>query len=285
MPPELETSYSVDQPPPEPPQSDIAAISELLSAGDSPEPEQQDAPEAPQGDDQQQETAEQGEQELAPQDDADEASEAQQVDYDQVITIDLGTGGDTKQVTVGELKDFYQGHDELQTERDTWEVQQGEQQLQLMAARRQLVALADMLKDVKPEVMDHVQGMMQRKDEQEAMLLLQTFPAWSDPDKKAAARAEQLATAKEYGFSEWEYSGVNDHRLIKVLHDLAQYRKREAAGKAKREQIKAEKPPKAQKPVQRKQTPAQERAAMVQRAKRGTNEQKISAISSLINEG
>ena len=185
-------------------------------------------------------------------------------------------------MTVGQLKDHYRATQNLEQERELWEAHHGEQQLELMAARRQLVELADMLKDVKPEVIDHVQQMQQRDSEQEAELLLKTFPAWADADKKAAARAEQLDTFKQYGFSEWEYSSISDHRVIKALHDLTQYRKREAAGKAKREQLKAE-IPKGQKPPARKQSAAQERAAMIQRAKRGTSDQKTAAIASLIS--
>ena len=279
MPPELETSYIVDDSTPPKPQNDIAAISELITGGDPVESEQQQDAEAPQDDEQLQETAEQAD-ELVEQEQADDDTEAPQVDYDQEIPMPDGM----ENMTVGQLKDHFREHQDLQQERNDWEAQQGEQQLELMAARRQLVELAELMADVKPEVVDHVQQMIQRNDEHEAELLLKTFPAWADADKKAAARAEQLETFKQYGFSEWEYSSIKDHRVIKALHDLAQFRKREAAGKAKREQLRAE-VPKGQKPQTRKQTPAQQRAAKIQRAKRGTETDKISAISSLISEG
>ena len=280
MPPELETSYIVDNSTPPRPQNDIAAISELITSGDAEESEPQQEAEAPPGDAQQPETAEQGEAVEAQQEQADEASEAPQVDYDLEMPMPDGM----ENMTVGQLKDHFRDHQNLQQERDDWEAQYSEQQLELMAARRQLVELADMLQDVKPEVVDHVQQMIGRNDEQEAELLLKTFPAWSDPDKKAAARAEQLETFKQYGFSEWEYSSIKDHRVIKALHDLSQYRKREAAGKAKREELKST-VPKGQKTVQRKQSAAQERAALINRAKRGNETDKLAAMSSLISEG
>jgi len=278
MPPELETSFIVDDSKPQKPQSDIAAISELITGGDPDKSEPQQDAEAPQDAGQLPETDE-AEQETAELDEAEQPIEAPQIDYD----LEVPMPGGLEAQTIGQLKDHYQAHQDLQQERDDWETQQSEQQLELMATRRQLVELADMLKDVKPEVIDHVQQMQNRRDEQEAELLLKTFPAWSDPDKKSAARAEQLDTFKKYGFSEWEYSSIQDHRVIKALHDLAQFRKREAAGKAKREQLKVELP-KGQKPVSRKQTPAQERIAKVQRAKRGSETEKISAIASLISE-
>lgn len=277
MPPELETSYIPEDVPPQKPLDDIAAISELITGGDPDESEQQQEAETEQEVQQLPETAEAEE---IPPEEAAEPTEPSQIDYDQEIPMPDGM----ENMTVGQLKDHFREHQDLQQERETWEAQQGEQQLELMAARRQLVELAQMMQDVKPEVVDHVQQMMSRNDEQEAELLLKTFPAWADPDKKAAARAEQLETFKTYGFSEWEYSSINDHRVIKALHDLSQYRKREAAGKAKREELKSI-PPKGQKPPTRKQSAAQQRAAMIQRAKRGSETDKYAAIGSLISEG
>ena len=278
MPPELETSYREQDLNPEKPQDDIAAISELITGGDPDESEPQQDAETEQEAEQPPETAEADE--TVEPDQAEQPTDPSQIDYDLEIPMPDGLEAQT----IGQLKDHYRATQDLQQERDDWEAQQSEQQLELMATRRQLVELADMLRDVKPEVIDHVQQMIQRNDEHEAELLLKTFPAWSDADKKAAARAEQLDTFKQYGFSEWEYSSIQDHRVIKALHDLTQFRKREAAGKAKREQLKAE-VPKGQKPQQRKPTAAQERAALIKRARGGSTDDKVAAISSLISEG
>ena len=275
MPPELETSYQTDDVAPEKPQDQIAAISELITGGDT---DESDAQEAEQEVEQLPETAEA--EELIEPEEAEQPTEPSQIDYDQEVPMPDGM----ENMTVGQLKDHFRDHQDLQQERSDWETYQNEQQLELMATRRQLVELADMLQDVKPEVVDHVQQMMQRNDEQEAELLLKTFPAWADADKKAAARADQLETMKRYGFSEWEYSSIKDHRFIVALERLTRLEAREAAGKAKREQLKAE-VPKGQKPTTRKQSPAQERAHLIQRAKRGTSDEKTAAISSLISEG
>ena len=283
MPPELETSYIPEDVPPQKPLDDIAAISELITGGDPDESEQPQDAETEQEAQQLPETADAEYPQdtgASEQDQAAEPTEPQQIDYDQEIPMPDGM----ENMTVGQLKDHFRDHQDLQQERAEWESQQSEQQLELMAARRQLVELANMLQDVKPEVVDHVQQMMERDDEHEAEMLLKTFPAWADPDKKSAARAEQVETFKQYGFTEWEYSSITDHRVIKALHDLTQFRKREAAGKAKREELRST-PPKGQKPPTRKQTPAQQRAATIQRAKRGSETDKISAISSLISEG
>ncbi len=276
---ELESSAIIDNPHPDKPQEDIAAISELISRGDAPESEQQDAPEAPERDDQPPEMAEQGSDEIAPQEEADEP-EAPQVDYDQVIPMPDGL----EPVTVGQLKDHYREHQDLQQERETWEAHQSEQQLKLMAVQRDVEQLLQFMRTQPPEVLAHLQRLRAVDTDREKAMLLQVFPDWADAEKKKAARAEQLETFQQYGFSEQEYSGIQDHRVIKALHDLTQYRKREAAAKAKAEQLKAELP-KGQKTVQRKQTPAQQRAALINRAKRGDQNAKIAAISSLISEG
>lgn len=278
MPRELETSFVAEDLPPEKPQNDIEAISELITGGDPGESEPQQDADAQQIDEQQNPGEPEDVGQEGPEDTAADDTEAQQIDYDLEVPMPDGLEAQT----IGQLKDHYREHQDLEQERVEWETHQSEQQLELMAARRQLVELAEMLQDVKPEVIDHVQQLQQRKSEQEAELLLQTFPAWADADKKAAARQEQLDTFKQYGFSEWEYSSIQDHRVIKALHDLAQYRKREAAGKAKKEQLKAA-IPKGQKPPVRKQTSAQQRAALIQRAKRGTETDKVAAISSLIS--
>lgn len=272
---ELESSVIIDNPHPDRPQEDIAAISELITGGDT-ESEPQDAPKAPESDDQQPEMAEQGEIDTAPQEDADEL-EAPQVDYDLVVPMPDGM----ESMTVGQLKDHYRETQDLQQEREDWEAQQSEQQLQLMATRNKLVTLAESLQNVPPEIIQQVEQLQQFDAQRESALLLQVFPEWANAEKKAAARDEHLATIREYGYSDIDYAQIQDHRLIKLLHDLTQLRKREAAGKAKREELKAQLP-KGQKPVQRKQTPAQERAALINRAKRGSESDKIAAISSLI---
>jgi len=276
MPPELETSYIPDDPHPDKPLEDIAAISELITSGDADKSEPQQEAEPEQQPPEALEIAE-----AEPEQDSDEQqAEPEQVDYDQVVPMPDGK----EALTVGQLKDHYQDTQDLQQERSDWEVLKSEEQLGLMATRRQLVELADMLQDVKPEVIDHVQQMIQRDHAQEAELLLKTFPEWADADKKAAARTGHLKTMEKYGFSEWEYSGIEDYRFIVALNRLTILEAREAAGKVKREQLKADLP-KGQKPQPRKQSTAQARAATIQRAKRGTETEKISAISSLISEG
>ncbi len=274
--PELETSYTVDQDHPDAATEEIAAISDLITGEATKEPEQQEA-QQPEPDQPDVEAHDISEPDSEPEP---EPPEPQQVDYDQVIPMPDGL----EAMTVGQLKDHYRENQNLQMERDDWESARSQQQSELMAARQQLTQLADMLKDVKPEVVEYVQNMQQLDGQREAELLLQVYPEWADADKKAAARATHLDTVKFYGFDEWEYSAIQDHRIIRLLQDLSRYRQREAAGQAKREQIKADLP-KGQKTIPRKQTDAQKRAALIQRAKRGDENAKISAISSLISEG
>lgn len=287
MPPELETSYQVDHQRPAAADEDIAAISELINAGgDTSRPEPRQEAETAQPDPDPVETPDaqaqpdQGDEPAQEQDEADADAEQVAIDYDQVIPMPDGMDP----MTIGQLKDLARDHREIEQERDTWESTQAEQQRELMATRHQLVELANLMGDIKPEVVQYVQQMQATDQQREAELLLQTFPDWADGEKKAAARSQHLDTVKQYGFSEWEYSSISDHRIIKLLHDLSRYRQREAAGKAKREQLQKELP-RGQKPQPRKRTDAQERAAMVQRAKAADSQTKMATIAKLISEG
>ncbi|MGI9308549.1 MAG: hypothetical protein ACR2P6_04755 [Gammaproteobacteria bacterium] len=279
MPPELETSYQVIEDRPDTASEEIAAITDLISAGDSnePEPEQEAQPDEATAPPEMAEPDSSSPDEPLPEQDEAPEPEPGAIDYDMEVPMPDGA----ESVTIGQLKDHYQQHGELQQERDSWEDQRSQQQGELMATRQQLLDLANLMGDIKPEVVEHIQGMQAQEQEQQAALLLQVFPEWTDADKKAGARTRHLSTVKEYGFSEFEYGSINDHRIIRLLHDLTRYRERAQAGEARREQIKAELP-KGQKTQSRKQTPAQQKAAMVKRAIGGTEQDKMAAISSLI---
>ncbi len=266
----LETGVIVDQAHPDQPPNDLAAISELISGGDAEQPEPQEAAEP---------TVSSDEPERAEPETGIEVEEVEpeQIDYERLVPMPDGQ----EPVSIGQLKDFYREHGDLQQERDDWETARSKQQGELMATRQQLLELADMMQDVKPEVVEYLQQINQQQQQREAALLLQVFPEWSDPEKKAQARTKHLETVKEYGFNEIEYSQISDHRIIRLLQDLTRYRAREAAGKARAEQIKTELP-KGQKSVPRRQTDAQRRRAMVERAKAGSEQDKLSAISTLI---
>lgn len=60
----------------------------------------------------------------------------------------------------------------------------------------------------------------QTRLEQAKAELLQAFPQWN-----AEMAKELRESAKAYGFSEEETSGITDPRTVKILHDAAQYRK------------------------------------------------------------
>jgi len=60
----------------------------------------------------------------------------------------------------------------------------------------------------------------------EQQLLAQAIPAFAKPETAAKAKQDLLAAGQEvYGFDASELSAVADHRMLRVLHDAAQYRR------------------------------------------------------------
>jgi len=110
-------------------------------------------------------------------------------------------------------------------------------------------------------------------------MILQVFPEWEKPEIKKAASELMLETAREYGFSEGQYMAIDDHRQIKVLHDLAKFKQAARAGRKKLEEAAAI--TKAQKPAAVNKTPKPAITA-TERAKSGTATEKIRAIGALI---
>jgi hypothetical protein len=212
-------------------------------------------------------------------DDADD-SEPAKIDYDQVVPMPDGA----EPVTVGQLKDHYQGRADFDQERTAWEDARMLQENKTMAARQQLYDLANLVGEVNPAVLEHMQNMRSSNQQQEQAALLGVFPEWVDPAVKKAAAPALIATIAEYGYSQADFAHIQDHRQIKVISDLARYKAREKAGLEKAEQLKPVLP-KGQKSAQRKQTSAQKRADSIKRAKSGNEGQKLTAIGDLIKRG
>lgn len=105
--------------------------------------------------------------------------------------------------------------------------------------------------------MRHAAALQQRQSEQERQeahkayvenekqALLKKMPDLRDPAKAKQFAADYVETAKAYGFSEQEASGVADHRLFALVKDAMAYRK-----------LKANPPKPAPKPAGQAQPPA-----------------------------
>ena len=250
--------------------SDLGAITALI-AGDSPEPEQVEAADDAAAPDPELEL------ETEPPEEDEAPPEPVKVDYDQVVAMPDGLEAQT----IGQLKDHYQATIDHNQAVEAWEAHRMEQDNQLLVARQALNEFANLIGDVKPEVMAHVQQQRQASQVSEAAALLKVFPEWADPEVKKAATPALLETMQSLGYSEAEFAQIGDHRLIKGLSDLTRLRKAEKAGIERRENIKAV-IPKGQKGTQRKQTASQAQRDKLQRARNGTESEKLAAIGSLI---
>lgn len=79
---------------------------------------------------------------------------------------------------------------------------------------------------------------------EEQQRLSQAIPAFAKPETAAQAKKDLLAAGQDvYGFNLDELRSVADHRMLRVLHDAAQYR-RLMAGKGKGANVQASQAPK-----------------------------------------
>jgi hypothetical protein len=280
---ELENSAIDDLPPDDAPgpETDLGKISELL-ARDGPEPIQptdaddDDAAPAATDDPDPVETPEADPDPDLAADDADD-SEPAKIDYDQVVPMPDGA----ESVTIGQLKDHYQGKADFESERETWTQRRTEQEGKHIIAKQGLMQLAQLVGNVNPQVLEYVQQQQAVTRQQEAASLLEVFPEWADANVKRAAAPKLKAVAEKLGFSEAEFAHISDHRQIRALHMLEGFLTGQEKAAAAKAAIKADLP-KAQKTTRRKVSAAQRKAQQLERAKSGNASEKNAAISTLI---
>ena len=202
---------------------------------------------------------------------------AAEIDYDQTIPIGAGH----EDATLGQLKDFWKENQDWHSERSEWDVTRMEQENEQMVVRQQLGKLVSMLGDVNPEVLEQLQRLNTVNAAREESLLLQARPEWSDPAVKAKASDAMLAAARARGFSEAEYHAIDDHRVIKALHDITVLEALQAKGKAARE--KAAEVKKLDKPVPKKgESKTIQAQKLADAAAAGDDTKKAAYISTLI---
>lgn len=251
----------------------VSEMSELIRLGEQPDikPAEKEVTGAPD------EPPPEGEQPVPD----DDNPEPPSIDYDLVIPISAsdgeGEGGESQ--TISQLKDHYQATKSFESDREAWETRQTEQENEAMVARLHLNSLAEMLGDVAPEALQKARENLGMNAEHEARMILQVFPDWEKPEVKKVASEMMLATAREYGFTEAQYMAIDDHRQIKVLHDLAKFQKQARAGREKLDA--APKPPIAQKPAKPTPTP---QPAVSSKTRIGSHPNQLAAIGALIEK-
>lgn len=106
--------------------------------------------------------------------------------------------------------------------------QQGQQAMQELAARQ-----------AQAEEQSHRVRLAK-----EQQLLAQAIPAFAKAETAAKVKQDLLKAGQEvYGFGQEELSAVADHRMLRVLHDAAQYRRLMAGKVAEKQPTQAPKTP------------------------------------------
>jgi hypothetical protein len=205
---------------------------------------------------------------------------AASLDYDQAIPIGAGH----EDATLGQLKDFWKENQDWQTERAEWDTTRTGQENEQMVVRQELGKLVNLLGDVSPAVLEQLQRMNSVNAAREEQLLLQARPEWADPTVKAAASEKMLALAKEYGFTDAQYNGFDDHRIFKFMSDHVKLIDSREAGKAAREKAVADKAAgKLDKPAPKRNVSKSARDKKLRdAAAAGSDDQKAAYITNLI---
>lgn len=219
------TSTAAQASEPEKQLSQVEQIDELLSGKKQKPPEKAPATPEPGGD------PKPGEPEVQDPKAAPETAEAEDegatgVDYAQEVPLSNG-----EKMSIGALKDFYQGFAQKElamVEREnqlmtrTQELQEMSQYLQLPDEARQVIA---------QQQTDYLR--------EQHGLMLQAIPEWKEQAVFEQARGQIFALGKEYGV---DLSRVADHRVVKMLNDYAKLRASIRQAKATVKPIKATEP-------------------------------------------
>ena len=223
--------------------------------------------------------------------DADTDDEAQGVSLDEVART-LGVKardlydmrismGDGKVMTLGEIKDLAKTTGTATAELTALRAQEEDRGNEVMRQRHELsVLLASLGGQAPPQVHAAIEEIQARNLASETQALLAVLPAWKDPVAKNADLEKIVDLGKQYGFSMRELSGVTDHRLVKLLRDMAIGR---AAAKAAANPVK--KPPAGMQPAPHKAATSSGLRAALQRAKApgASRNDKIAGVAALIS--
>lgn len=187
------------------------------------------------------------------------------IDYAQKIPMPNG-----EPLTLGELKDFYQQHDQKVVELMEREnrVMQQYDELQQMTQYLQLP------EPVRAEIAERQRGYLQEQHG----LMLQAIPEWKDQAAFEKGRTEIFALGKEYGV---DLSKVTDHKVVKMLKDFATLKNAIKSARASVKQVKQPEP----KAIPRTSAPASAVDQAVAKAKQTGNKADQAAAVDLLLRG
>lgn len=193
------------------------------------------------------------------------------------VAIPMGEG---KTMTLGEIKNLAKEAGDIKQRMEEYESTETERSNDIMRARDELNLLVSALgQNVPPQARAAMEEITQRQLAQERAAMLNAIPQWRDKKAMLADQEEILDFVKRYGFNERELSAVSDHRLVKLLRDMA---KGHAA--AKQAAAQAKKPPKQPQSTGKPAAAGNSLRSAIARAKQSgaSRSDKLAGISALL---
>ena len=174
---------------------------------------------------------------------------------------------------------------EVNNVQETLEQQRVDFENETMLQRKQLQELVGQLPAdaLTADFVQNVQATHQNYVAEETQALLQVRPDLKDPAKFNSVRQLMVDFVKPYGFKPVEVDGIIDHRLAKLIIDMAErdqrIRQLEADGALKpwQDKRKGSRTPARQSRTRRNQQRAEA-------AKGGTRQDKVAAVAALLGE-
>jgi len=150
----------------------------------------------------------------------------------ELYEMQIPMGQDRGKVSFGQLKDAWRDQANLAERQEGMTAEAN----QMMGHRRTMQTTMNMLADkYGPAPLQDAVAAAEADGEryrgQERAALLARFPEWQDDRTYTTARGEMLELAREYQFSEADFTGVIDHRLVTLLRDFQQLKARVSRAK------------------------------------------------------
>lgn len=180
----------------------------LPEAGREAEPEQTEEPEA------------------EPETEQPAEDEAPKLDYK--LEVPLSNG---EKITLGELKDHYQQHEQKLIELI-------DRENRVMSQVAELNELGQYLQ-LPPEVKEQLAAQQRQHLQAQHGLMLGAIPEWQDAAAFEKGRAAIFALGQEYGV---DLSKVADHKVVKMLHDFARLKGAMKTAKASVKPVRQQEP-------------------------------------------
>lgn len=185
--------------------------------------------------------------------------------------------GDGSTATLGDLKDAWQQRETAARETAARAAELDQRESALIADQRIFAEMGDQLAQaLSPETRTQLQQHLEQRTERERQAMLRTMPELAEPEAMSAFKADVTQALERYGFRPAEMQ-ITDHRHLHILRDLIRLEKRMA-------QLQKWKPDaKPTKSAQPRKADAGAKAAQVmQRARRGSEADKVAGVAQIL---